>query len=500
MTLTDLPGELLTIDEMARADRMAAHAGVNLQTLMRRAGEEVADVVRATPRPDGPVLVICGPGNNGGDGYVAAQTLRAAGVAVRVARFGPPPGGAAASAAAAWGHEVETAQVIGKAGLVVDALFGAGLSRPLDAAASALVEAVNGCGKPVVAIDVPSGLDGDGAVPKGPVVRATRTVTFFRLKIGHVLAPGRAVCGTIDLVDIGIPGDVLAGIAPSAFINAPALWRAVFVGPRVAGHKYSRGHAVVVSGGLSHTGAARLAARAALRAGAGLVTLASPGSALAVNAAHLTAIMLARSEGPEGLAALLSDARHNAVVLGPALGVGEATRALVATALAQGPAVVLDADALTSHAGAAEVLASGIRASAGAVVLTPHEGEFARLFAGHPDVLEAATKVARARAAARLLGGVVLLKGADTVVAAPDGRASVSVLEAPWLATAGSGDVLSGIVGGLLAQGLPPFEAASCAAYLHASAARAFGPGLIAEDLPDLLPTALRPLFEDDRS
>jgi hydroxyethylthiazole kinase-like uncharacterized protein yjeF len=291
------------------------------------------------------------------------------------------------------------------------------------------------------------------------------------------------------------------------------LWGARFPRPHIDGHKYKRGHALVLSGGLAHTGAARLAARGALRAGAGLVTVATPTEALAAHAAALTAIMTRVCDSADDLAALLSDKRKNVVIMGPGLGVGTSTRQLVLTALAQPDApdeprtIVLDADALTSFAGEAMKLADAIKAAGKAVVLTPHDGEFAQLFAtkegelsDHPQMeqLTSPSKLDRARAGAALMGAVLLLKGADTVVADPDGRASVNHGAPPWLATAGSGDVLAGMIGGLLAQAMPAFEAASAGAWLHAAAARDFGPGLIAEDIPERLPPVLRHLLESD--
>jgi hydroxyethylthiazole kinase-like uncharacterized protein yjeF len=329
----------------------------------------------------------------------------------------------------------------------------------------------------------------------GAAVTAAETVTFFRRKPGHVLLPGRLRCGKVRVADIGIRDAVLARVRPHAFVNGPELWGPLFPVPRVDAHKYGRGHAVVVSGDLSHTGAARLAARGALRAGAGLVTIASPRDALAVNAAANLAVMVRPVDGAEELAQFLADRRLNAVVLGPGGGVGAAMRELVKVALAGERAVVLDADALTSFAETSDLLVQAIAARPG-VVLTPHEGEFGRLFKTASDVVERASKLERAKAAARYTGATVLLKGPDTVVAAPDGRAAVADDAPAWLATAGSGDVLAGFVAGLLAQGMPAFEGACAAVWLHGEAATEIGPGLISEDLPDVLPRVYRRLFE----
>ncbi len=499
------PVEVLTTAEMAEADRLAAAAGTPGAVLMDRAGQAVASACEAMLARAGGrrVLVLCGPGNNGGDGFVAAAALLRRGWAVEVAALSPVERlrGDAAAAAAAWhGPVVDAADADpGAHDLVVDALFGAGLSRPLDGAARAAVERIDAAGRPVLAVDVPSGLSGDTGEAMGAAVRATETVTFFRLKPGHLLMPGRALCGRVTLADIGIAGAVLRDIGGNLSHDLPELWWPQYPKPAAGGHKYARGHLLVVSGPMPTTGAARLAARGGLRAGAGLVTVASPADAVASHAAQLTSIMLKPFDAPEGLAEILSDARKNAVVMGPGLGHHPDTRALVEAALKPGReprAAVLDADALTLFAGRADALADLARASSGPLVVTPHDGEFARLFAGLDDVLRAPSKVERARAAARRLGAVVVLKGPDTVVASPDGRAAIAGEDAPWLATAGSGDVLAGMIGGLLAQAMPAHEAAAAAVWLHAAAARHVGPGLISEDLPDALPPVLRDLFD----
>jgi hydroxyethylthiazole kinase-like uncharacterized protein yjeF len=495
---------LLTTAEMAQADALAIAGGTPGSALMDKAGRAVADAVARGWRMGSRVAVLCGPGNNGGDGFVAARVLVERGYRVELALLGAREAltGDAAGAAAAWKGSAGPldAAPIEEADVVVDALFGAGLSRDLDGVAAATVERLNASGKPVVAVDVPSGLDGNTGQVRGVAVEATETVTFFRLKPGHLLFPGRALCGKLRIADIGIPESVLATIAPRQFRNEPGLWSRVLRKPAVDGHKYGRGHAVVLSGPIDATGAARLAARGALRVGAGLVTVASPGSALGVNAIALTAVMVRRCDGAADLGALLSDARRNAVVLGPGAGVGAETRALVEAALAAGPHAVLDADAITSFAGLSAELGPLVAARRNGerqhVVLTPHEGEFSRLFSTLPELLQEPSKLERARAAARLTGCVVVLKGPDTVIAAPDGRAAVNANASRWLATAGSGDVLAGFVGGLLAQGLPGFEASCAAVWLHGEAGTSVGPGLIAEDLPEALPKVLRELFE----
>jgi NAD(P)H-hydrate epimerase len=486
---------LLTNDEMAAADRLAISGGVPGLVLMERAGAAVADAALAMVKPGGRVAVLCGPGNNGGDGFLAARLLAQRGYDVRVSLLGDVSAlkGDAAEMARRWPGSVAAcgSGALEGADLVVDALFGAGLTRDIDGQARTTIDAVNASGIPVLAVDVPSGLDGTTGAIRGVAVRAQRSVTFFRLKPGHLLMPGRALCGETLLADIGLPAAVLVEIRPQTRANGPALWRSALPVPGLDGHKYVRGHAVVVSGSLHATGAARLGARGALRAGAGLVTVASPREALVANAAHLTAIMLLPFDDAPGLAAILSDRRKNAVLIGPGAGVGRATVELTGVALASGAASVLDADALTSAADDPPALFRAIGGDVRRpVVLTPHDGEFARLF---PRLT--GSKLARARAAAAESGAVVVLKGPDTVVAAPDGRAAINANAPPWLATAGSGDVLAGMITGLLAQRMPAWEAACAAVWMHGAAATRFGPGLIAEDLPEMLPQVLASLY-----
>ncbi len=495
--------ELLTTSEMAEADRLAIAAGTPGIILMERAGKAVAEAAAAGLAPGARVAVVAGPGNNGGDGFVAARLLAEQGYAVRMLLLGNPArlSGDAAQAATRWTGDIAPADPanIGDADLIVDALFGAGLSRPLDGAARALIEAINASRARILAVDLPSGISGDSGQVLGGAVKADETVTFLRRKPGHLLLPGRLHCGRVMVADIGIAAAVLGRVQPKAFANAPDLWAAAFPIPSLDGHKYARGHAVVVSGGLAHTGAARLAARGSLRAGAGLVTIASPHDALAVNATANLAIMVRPVDGAEGLSAMLEDRRLNVVVLGPGGGVGEGMRAQVRTALAGERAVVLDADALTSFADDPQPLFAAIRARGNAAtVLTPHAGEFSRLFKSYPDVVDVPSKLEKVMAAARVSGAVVLLKGADTVVAAPDGRSAIADNAPPWLATAGSGDVLTGIIGGLLAQRMPAFEAACAGVWLHGEAGNEAGPGLISEDLPEALPAVLRRLIGSD--
>lgn len=491
--------ELLTNAEMVEADRLTIADGIAGIDLMENAGRAVANA--AARMPGRRVVVVAGPGNNGGDGFVAARHLAERGFAVRVSFVGERKRlkGDAALAADRWKGPVEEASPAGLADcdIVIDALFGAGLDREVTGLPQTMIRAMNAGRVPVLAVDLPSGVNGTTGAVMGAAVEATQTITFFRRKTGHFLLPGRLHCGRIEIADIGIPASVLGRIKPAAFANCPQLWGRGFPKPAPRGHKYSRGHAVVVSGGLATTGAARLAARGALRAGAGLVTIASPREALAVNAAASLAVMVRPVDGSDELAEFLADQRRNAVVLGPGGGVGAAMREQVEAALAANASVVLDADALTSFAGEPAALASSIGKSRSKVVLTPHEGEFVRLFGHLEDIFNSNSKLEKTRLAARLTGGVVLCKGPDTVVAHPDGRAAIADNAPATLATAGSGDVLAGLIGGLLAQGMPAFEAACAAAWLHGEAAREFGPGLIAEDLPEMLPRVYRRLFTD---
>ncbi len=488
-----MSSEVLTVDQSYAADRAAAAQGVPLLTLMEAAGRAVADEAakRWSPRK---VLVLCGPGNNGGDGIVAARHLKDMGWPVRVAVLGSRANlkGDVAAMARKWDGPFETVagDSLGDCELVIDALFGAGFTRPLDEESLAAVQALNASGVPVLAVDVPSGLGGDTGRVLGEVcVQATATITFFRKKPGHLLMPGRALCGEVAVADIGIPVSVLDQIRPKLSENLPANWAGDFPWPKADGHKYGRGHCVVVSGPAHATGAARLAARAALRVGAGLVSVASPPDAVAANAAHLTAIMLKPFEGAGGLSSLLEDARLNAVVLGPGAGTGPETRAMVEAVLASKAAAVLDADALSAFKDNPPGL---LHLTHEVCVLTPHEGEFDRIFPGL--MRRSSTKIEVARTAAAAARCTVLLKGADTVIAAPDGRATVNTHATPDLATAGSGDVLAGLIGGLLAQGIDSFTAAAIAAWLHGEAALRVGPGLISEDLPEQLPAILAAL------
>lgn len=460
------PAALLTAEESRAADQAAIASGLSADTLMENAARAVADLVCQQYKPC-PVAVICGPGNNGGDGALAAQLLKNRGwqvTAVKLADFIP--------------------DALNGQALIIDAIFGTGLSRVIDAASHKAIDAVNASLLPVVAIDIASGVNADTGEIMGNAVRAAHTVTFVRPKPGHVLLPGKAHTGAVHVYDIGISGE---NIKPRYFLNTPDLWKSVFPSPAPDAHKYTRGHALIIGGGMATTGAARLAGVAALRAGAGLVSIACTTDALPIYAMTLTAAMTKPVRNLGELESLLADKRVTASLIGPGCGVNEITLQETLHILSHKKPCVLDADAISVFHDNPKQLFSAV---IGPTVMTPHESEFKRLFnleGPKPD---------RAQKAAQKSSAVVLLKGSDTVIAAPDGRAAINANAPVWLATAGSGDVLSGIITGLLAQGMPAFEAACAAAWLHGEAANHFGPGLISEDLPGLLPAALKKLYQ----
>lgn len=478
---------LLTTAQMYAADRAAMAGGAPGLDLMEAAGRAVAGAIRRrwSPRP---VLVLAGPGNNGGDGYVAARLLAEAGWPVSVAALVPPQTlkGDAAIMAARWRGSVIDPEDIewDSIALVIDALFGAGLSKPVEGAARRMLERAEARGLPIVAVDVPSGVSGDTGMVLGYAPRAALTVTFFRAKPGHLLLPGRELCGTVEIAPIGIPDSVLEDIAPACWRNAPSLWLDNLPAPHGGTHKYHRGHALILGGPM--TGAGRLAAQAARRIGAGLVSLAVPPGTAGIYAADHPGAIVQECPDAAALADILRDPRRNALLAGPGAGPGDEVRDAVATVLATGRATVLDADAISAFAGEADALATLIR---GPCVLTPHEGEFARLF---PDLH--GDRLGRARDAARALGAVLVLKGSDTVIAAPDGRAAINDNAPADMATAGAGDVLAGLVLGLLAQRMPAFEAAAAAVWLHGAAGGIAPAGLVAEDIADRLPGLLHRL------
>ncbi len=497
--------ELLTPLQMSKADRLTIEGGIPGIELMQNAGRVVFDVIRQCLHPHSRVLVLCGPGNNGGDGFVVAQLAHADGFAVSVGLIGDPETLAGDAELAYDAMELNLTSMdkmraaleeLSEDDVVVDALFGAGLSRPLDDEVLKLVALINESPAQCVAVDLPSGVSGKNGAVLGGAVRADMTVTFFRAKPGHYLFPGRAYCGDVFIEQIGLQEEVLKRVGPTISYNCDKIWGDVPQVPAVDGHKYNRGHTVVVSGPKFSTGASRLAALGAQRAGSGLVTVVAREQAALVHAAHLTSIMIRPAERIADFERILEDERLNCVVIGPAAGIGRETQERVIECLADERGVVLDADALMSFEDKPECLFEYIAESdcAGRVVLTPHEGEFRRLF---PDLYASGStycKVERALLAAERSGATVVLKGADSVIAAPDGRSAINASGTPWLATAGSGDVLAGVIGGYLAQGLMGYEAAAKGAWVHGRAAEIAGAGLIAEDLVGHIPEVIEEL------
>jgi hydroxyethylthiazole kinase-like uncharacterized protein yjeF len=498
--------ELLSPSEMAEADRLAIASGpFDGIGLMRNAGALVAAIVLERYPDAGKVHVLAGPGNNGGDGYIVARLLAESGVAVSLWTSGKPRENSDAAIAATECPVVAAPLadfVLEPGSVVVDALYGAGLSKPLESDAVRAIENAASLKIPVISIDLPSGVSGESGQVLGNAFHAEVTVTFARRKPGHLLLPGRQFCGEVIVADIGIGDAVIDRVGAHTFENTPDLWQNALPSPAVDAHKYKRGHVGIFSGGPTSTGAARLSALAAARSGAGAVTVLSPANALMVNAVHLTSIMLRKLDDVGELHSFIADRRPSAFVLGPGFGVGDKARELALAVLGDGKgraegveALVLDADGITAFrdAPASLFITAGAR-DAAALVLTPHEGEFARLFSGLAKD-ESLPKLDKARKAAARSHGVIVYKGPDTVIAAPDGRAAINANGASWLATAGSGDVLAGLIAGLIAQGMPAFEAACAAVWIHAEAGARFGSGLIAEDLPQALVPVLRALF-----
>lgn len=484
---------LLSGGQMRTAEAATIAGGVASAALMEAAGERAAQII-IKAWAQRPVHIVCGPGNNGGDGYVVARYLKEAGWPVRVASI-VDPGSLKGDAKLMTGLfdgaiEQASADFFHEAGLIVDALFGTGLSRPLVGDVADIINVINSSPAPVLSIDLPSGIHADRGAVMGTAVQAARTVTFFHKKPGHALMPGRLYCGIVDIVDIGIAEQTMDRVGVNTAENHPAMWGRAFTRPMPMQHKYDRGHVFVVSGKAHRTGAARLAAHAALRSGAGLVTVLSPSDALSVNAHHLTSIMVEPADKSVDITEALArkDQYVRVAIIGPACGVSDFTREKVISILRTSARAVIDADALTSVAGDIEPFLDALSEYD---VLTPHEGEFRRVF---PEADLTRGKLTAVRMAAERAGCCVLLKGADTVIAAPDGRASINVNAPPDLAIAGSGDVLAGLIGGYLAQGMPAFEAASAGVWVHGACGQLAGPGLIAEDLADQVPNVLRSL------
>lgn len=482
--------ELLTTSQMYAADEAAIASGVSGYALMEAAGVSVAREIekRWASRP---VLILCGPGNNGGDGYVTARHLEEVGWDVTVAQVADPhimPGKDARQHANRWKNEVHplSTDLLKGAGIIVDSIFGAGLSRVIDGVVGEVLSVVDDCGVPVVAVDIPSGVHGDTGMVLGVAAKADLTVTFFRRKPGHLLLPGRSRCGETVVTDIGISPDVLTTLSPDIKSNRPDLWIKSFPKPTLESHKYTRGHALI-AGGVLMTGAGRLAAAAARRMGAGVVTVTGSPETLDIYSADAPGLLTLPFRTCQEFEEHLHDERKNAVLIGPGAGINKVTHDIVLAAAAQKRRLVVDADGLNSFSDDPESLFEAVASIP--CVLTPHEGEFSKLFRMSGD------KLARAKKAATKSGAVVLLKGADTIIAAPDGRSVINENAPPTLATAGTGDVLAGSVVSLMAQGMPAFEAACAATWINGDVAGRYGPGLIAEDLPAGIPLTLAKLM-----
>ncbi|MGX6647940.1 NAD(P)H-hydrate dehydratase [Maricaulaceae bacterium MS644] len=487
---------VLSVDAMGAADTFAMEHGRSGGALMDAAGAAIAGAImeRWSPRPIG---VLCGPGNNGGDGWEAAVRLQARGWPVEVfaMKSAAQLEGDAARAANKWTGEVQGLKACdpSRFALVLDALFGAGLSRPLEGEPARLAMAC--VERTVIAADVPSGVHGDRARPDGPAFTAALTVTFHRYKPAHVLYPGRAACGEIVLAEIGVPDGWMDEATPVAEHNHPDLWNVPGLHIDADAHKHQRGRLCVLSGGHGASGAARLSAEAGLSAGAGYVTLLCPPDALTECAASMRAVVTRAYNPAADFSGVLDAHRAQAAVLGPGAGLTGDTRRRVLQACGQGAALVLDADALTVFEDDPAALYDALHERC---VLTPHAGEFVRVFPASAETSDASgessgeNKIEIARNAASRAGAVLVLKGPDTVIAAPDGRVRVNTHASPRLSTAGTGDVLAGLIGAFLAQGADPFDAASAAVWIHGDAGGRMGPGDTAAGLADGLAPALR--------
>lgn len=484
--------ELLTPKQMALADHLAIQNGTSGIELMQNAGDVLFKALRQHSTNAKDILIVCGIGNNGGDGFVLAERLFKANIRVSVCIIGEPSqiSGDARLAFDAIPAAVTRVQKPkwDTYDLIVDGLFGAGLARDITGDYAKAVLAMNAAPAKILAIDLPSGINGETGQISGCAIEADLTVTFFRQKPGHILLPGKAHCGDVILGQIGITDNVLDTIAPSIFHNEPQLWSDLLPSPQQSGHKYSRGHTLSISGPIEKSGAIRLAANAALRIGSGLVTIAAPTDTLHVHAARTDALMLASMDNAEQLAGLLDDPRLNSICIGPGLAPDENTRNLVLAILSHDLSVVLDAGALSAFTDLPQTLHQAIRKRTNNTVLTPHDGEFNRIF---PTLKSAKCKLQRTQLGAEFVDATVILKGPDTVIADGVRKTTISDNGSPWLATAGSGDVLTGAIAGLLAQGMPAFEAACAAVWFHGEASQIVGAGLISSDLDQGLKTAL---------
>ena len=490
--------ELINPAQMSVADRLTIEAGVPGIRLMQNAGHAVATTIQNDFPDADKILILCGTGNNGGDGFVVARLLQDAGLAVKVYICGDITRirrDAELALARLNRDEILTnLPDFNGYDLLVDGLLGAGLDRDVSGEFAQLIIKVNDSCKPVVAIDLPSGIDGNSGAIRGIAVKATSCVTFFRYKPGHLLMPGSEHCGKNSLHQIGIESSILSQIEIVAIQNTKSFWSEKFPSITRSSHKYTRGHTLVISGPIETAGAARLAASASLRTGSGLVTIACDEDTLPVHASQVTSVMLKKADSIDDLSVVLNDQRFNSVVLGPGMPSQTGTRDLVRAVLSHNRFTVLDAGALSCFATEPKILFDAIKKHDADVVLTPHDGEFTRIF---PYESCAPSKIDRAKQAAIASGAIILLKGPDTVIASPDGHVSISVNAPPWLATAGSGDVLAGMIAGLLAQGMPVFEAANAATWLHGEAARVLGPAMISSELDEGLKQVLKTFIEE---
>jgi ADP-dependent NAD(P)H-hydrate dehydratase / NAD(P)H-hydrate epimerase len=488
---------ILTPQQMNEADRLTIATGITGSWLMENAGFAILDVVLRHYPEIMRAVVLCGPGNNGGDGYVLARLLALRGVAVALYCSAPAKSGTDAEVAQShWNGAVYPLETLNlqHGDVVIDALYGAGFRGALQDAETRAAQVVSESGVPIISVDLPSGIDGLTGQHQGPCFRADHTVTFFRKKPGHLLYPGRALCGQLHVVDIGISPRVLTEIAPKLYENSPDLFGSRLPQSDPETHKYAHDAVGIFCGGAGATGATRLSARAAAKAGAGAVIMLATIEAVPELASHLTSTMIRTIDNPECLTHCINDKKYAVFIVGPGFRDLPRLRETV-LALLQSKRklnLVFDADVFSAFASDAETLFSAIEKSTCTVVMTPHDGEFQRLFG---DISQSdLAKHEMALAAAKRAFCTIIYKGPDTVIASPDGRASINSNGGTMLATAGSGDVLAGAVAGLLAQSMPAFEAACCAVYHHADTGQRLGDGLIAEQLADAirLPTNKR--------
>jgi ADP-dependent NAD(P)H-hydrate dehydratase / NAD(P)H-hydrate epimerase len=486
--------EILNNQQMAEADSLVIESGVSGFDLMKRAGEGVADFIHIY-YPGRNVLVLCGSGNNGGDGFIAAKKLQNGGHNVRLACLAPKDKlkNDALRAAQQWDGEIFPFEnlTIDSGELIVDAVFGTGLVRDFIPPVKEIFEQIKNLNSDVVAVDIPSGVNGSTGESLSLTPHARHTITFCRRKIGHVLLPGREFSGTVHVVDIGIPDEVVEQVGSTATENRPHLWRSSLRRKTASCHKYDYGHAILY-GGPRMTGAACMSAYAALRTGAGVCTIVANPDTADIYRHYMPNIMYEPIEALKDFDTHLADGRRNAVLMGP--GAGQENRAdlkrlIESVCKRRDRKIVLDADALTVFADNPEVLYRMLRNREN-VVLTPHEGEFAKIFPGIQG-----TKIERAEQASVLTNATIVLKGFESVIAAPGRKSVVNTYSSPYLATAGSGDVLAGIIVGFIAQNVPVFESSCAAVWLHSEAARAFGPGLVATDIIELIPAIIGKLF-----